>query len=66
MKVLQLKKDDDFCIFIDKEDGTWFQIFGRDKAVFGPGKYVDQSLARREIKRLRRKGYRGKTRDVDP
>jgi len=49
---------DDFCIFIEKRGGSYFQLWGRGRIAYAPGIYVVSSVALREMHRLRSLGYK--------
>jgi|AACY02.3.fsa_nt_gi hypothetical protein len=57
MQTFHFRLNDDFCIFIEKRGGSYFQLWGHRGVVYAPGKYVDAAIALREMDRLRSDGY---------
>lgn len=57
MQTFHFRLDDDFCVFIEKRGGSYFQLWGRGRIAYAPGKYVDAAIALREMSRLRSGGY---------
>jgi hypothetical protein len=57
MQALHFWLDNDFCIFIEKRGGSYFQLWGHRGISYAPGRYVDAAVAVREMSRLRADGY---------
>lgn len=58
MESIYLYKGSEFHVFIEKRAGTFFQIRGRDGVAFAPGEYLDAHVAKTEISKLRKKGFK--------
>ena len=66
MQALHFWLDNDFCIFIEKRGGSYFQLWGHRGISYAPGRYVDAAVAVREMQRLRAEGYEERLGTVAP
>ena len=66
MQALHFWLDNDFCIFIEKRGGSYFQLWGHRGIAYAPGRYVDAAVAVREMQRLRAEGYEERLGTVAP
>ena len=57
MQTFHFQLNDDFCVFIEKREGSYFQLWGHGQLAYAPGRYVDAAVALREMADLRAQGY---------
>lgn len=58
MRTFHYVKGNEFCVFIEKSGGVWFEICGRGSTPNDVGRYVDDSKIDEEFKRLTENGYK--------
>jgi len=58
MESVYLHKGTEFYVFIEKRAGTYFQIRGKDGVAFAPGEYMDDCVAKAEMAKLRKEGFK--------
>jgi hypothetical protein len=66
MRTFHFKRENDFSIFIEKREGTYFHIWGSGRAAHAPGRYIENSEALQKMEELRNKGYKARVGTVDP
>ena len=66
MQTFHFLLGDDFCVFIEKRGGSYFQLWGHRGISYAPGRYVDAAVAVREMQRLRADGYEERLGTVAP
>ena len=57
MQTFHFQLNDDFCVFIEKREGSYFQLWGHGQLAYAPGRYVDAAVALREMADLRAQGF---------
>ena len=58
MRTFHYTKDDEFCIFVEKRGGAWFEICGRGHTPNDAGRYLGSAEADKEFERLTANGFK--------